>query len=404
MTGRSSGCWGVRTQGTIRTSGRSRHPPNAVTGIWCTERSTIGWEHVSALVIGWARWVTPTGRVGAGWPGSRGSAASPRCRSCSTTRGGSAPRRGRSCRSAHYRARPSTPTPGCTCSSRSPASCCTCRSRRRCWDGRRQPSARYYLRKRVFRIFPVYWAILALCGLGLGSAYVGWDGDAQVVGRMTDPGLFVRAALLLQDYAPQTLFTGIGPAWSLCVEVVFYLAVPLLGLLWPRASRLTGRHPARARRRRWRRWRCCSRSAFPASWPPGGSGAGRPRRDGRPPGTPSSNAASGGRPTCSHSGCCWPSPGFAFRTAPCGWRGDGRAARLFSRPSCSCRACGRLATASSPICHRTRWSRSRRAAAGRRRAASRGHARARARAEHSTRGLCTSSGSSPTACSCGTCR
>jgi peptidoglycan/LPS O-acetylase OafA/YrhL len=53
---------------------------------------------------------------------------------------------------------------------------------------------------------------------------------------MTDPGLFVRVALLLHDYAPQTLFTGIGPAWSLCVEVIFYLAVPVLGLLAARLA------------------------------------------------------------------------------------------------------------------------------------------------------------------------
>jgi len=34
--------------------------------------------------------------------------------------------------------------------------------------------------------------------------------------------------LLLQNYSPDTIFTGIGPAWSLGVEIVFYAALPLL--------------------------------------------------------------------------------------------------------------------------------------------------------------------------------
>lgn len=107
--------------------------------------------------------------------------------------------------------------------------------------GTSQPAAGRYFRNRALRIVPAYWAILAVCGLVLGSVYVGWDGDAQVVGRMSDPGLFARSALLVQGYTPQSMFTGIGPAWSLCVEVIFYLAVPLLGLL---AVRLAGARTA----------------------------------------------------------------------------------------------------------------------------------------------------------------
>lgn len=111
--------------------------------------------------------------------------------------------------------------------------------------GTAQPSAGRYFRNRALRIVPAYWAILAVCGLVLGSVYVGWDGNAQVTGRMTDPGLFTRVALLVQDYTPETMFTGIGPAWSLCVEVVFYLAVPVLGLL---AVRFAGERTGAGRR------------------------------------------------------------------------------------------------------------------------------------------------------------
>src|SRR5690348_16752710 len=46
--------------------------------------------------------------------------------------------------------------------------------------GTGQPSARHYFRNRALRIVPAYWAILAVCGLVLGSVYVGWDGNAQV--------------------------------------------------------------------------------------------------------------------------------------------------------------------------------------------------------------------------------
>jgi peptidoglycan/LPS O-acetylase OafA/YrhL len=37
--------------------------------------------------------------------------------------------------------------------------------------------------------------------------------------------------LFLQDYRPSTLSTGIGPAWSLSIEVVFYLALPVLAVV-----------------------------------------------------------------------------------------------------------------------------------------------------------------------------
>jgi peptidoglycan/LPS O-acetylase OafA/YrhL len=47
---------------------------------------------------------------------------------------------------------------------------------------------------------------------------------------LADPIPFLQAMFLLQDYRPSTLLDGIGPAWSLAVEVVFYCALPLLVL------------------------------------------------------------------------------------------------------------------------------------------------------------------------------
>ena len=55
--------------------------------------------------------------------------------------------------------------------------------------------------------------------------------DPSVYGAITTPLLLAKDALLLQNYAPGTLSSGITPAWSLAVEVVFYMLLPLLALV-----------------------------------------------------------------------------------------------------------------------------------------------------------------------------
>jgi peptidoglycan/LPS O-acetylase OafA/YrhL len=96
---------------------------------------------------------------------------------------------------------------------------------------------RAYLRNRVLRIVPAYWTILIVACLVLGAASVrGISGDLGV-GRLSDLRSFVQAALLVQDYHPRTVVIGIGPAWSLAVEAVFYLLLPLLVLTAARAAR-----------------------------------------------------------------------------------------------------------------------------------------------------------------------
>jgi peptidoglycan/LPS O-acetylase OafA/YrhL len=97
--------------------------------------------------------------------------------------------------------------------------------------GRPLPSLRRYFRNRALRILPAYWVILLLCATLFGSTLY-WDPSGNLEnGRQLDPGLLARAALFLQDYFPGSLLLGIGPAWSLAVEVVFYCALPLLALL-----------------------------------------------------------------------------------------------------------------------------------------------------------------------------
>jgi len=88
-----------------------------------------------------------------------------------------------------------------------------------------------YLQNRFLRIAPAYWVILLVTALVVGAASVRTASGGLEVGRITDPLDLLQSALLLQDYRPETMIIGIGPAWSLAVELVFYLALPLLVLM-----------------------------------------------------------------------------------------------------------------------------------------------------------------------------
>jgi len=94
------------------------------------------------------------------------------------------------------------------------------------------PNLRRYFRNRALRILPAYWAILFAIGVLLPAAVIRTSPDSITLGRLTSsPAVIVRDAALVQDYLPSSVLTGISPAWSLAVEVVFYLVLPLLGWL-----------------------------------------------------------------------------------------------------------------------------------------------------------------------------
>jgi peptidoglycan/LPS O-acetylase OafA/YrhL len=105
-------------------------------------------------------------------------------------------------------------------------------------------SLRSYVRNRALRILPAYWSILVACAAT--GIFVTWNASGGMSIGRPDAGAFVREALFLQDYSPKTLLDGIAPAWSLAVEVVFYVLLPLLVLL---AARLASGVRTRARRR-----------------------------------------------------------------------------------------------------------------------------------------------------------
>ena len=80
-----------------------------------------------------------------------------------------------------------------------------------------------FLRRRALRILPAYWAALTLL-----TIWPGLDGVSD------DP---LRYYLLGQTYRVSTTLNGITPAWTLAVEVTYYLLLPLLAMLLARAVR-----------------------------------------------------------------------------------------------------------------------------------------------------------------------
>ena len=88
------------------------------------------------------------------------------------------------------------------------------------------PSVWRYLRNRALRILPAYWVILLLVIIVFRSASLGASGT----GSLTDLRTLLLDLFLVQTYVPDGIWSGILPAWSLTIEVAFYLMLPLLGL------------------------------------------------------------------------------------------------------------------------------------------------------------------------------
>jgi peptidoglycan/LPS O-acetylase OafA/YrhL len=84
-------------------------------------------------------------------------------------------------------------------------------------EGRPAPRLRRYGRGRVLRIFPAYWLALTVLAI--------WPGLSGVF-----TGDWWRYYGLVQVYDRLHIVQGLGPAWSLAIEVTFYLALPLYAL------------------------------------------------------------------------------------------------------------------------------------------------------------------------------
>ena len=92
------------------------------------------------------------------------------------------------------------------------------------------PAVAPYARRRAARILPAYWIALSI-----------WLVILVVATGAGPTGAWVGDFGLVQIYSLRTYSGGLGPAWSLCVELTFYLALPLLGR---GLSMLAGRVPA----------------------------------------------------------------------------------------------------------------------------------------------------------------
>jgi peptidoglycan/LPS O-acetylase OafA/YrhL len=81
-------------------------------------------------------------------------------------------------------------------------------------DARAAPRPTTYLRRRALRIIPAYWLALTILTV--------WPGLGGHVFHHP-----FRYYLFLQTLVPGTVFGGMTQVWSLCVEVAFYIALPV---------------------------------------------------------------------------------------------------------------------------------------------------------------------------------
>ncbi len=92
-------------------------------------------------------------------------------------------------------------------------------------DGRPLPAFRQYGWRRALRIFPAYWLALFASAFILGTTHLSGVGD------------WITQLLLLQAYRADTFTLGISIAWTLTVEVAFYLLLPVFMLGVERLAR-----------------------------------------------------------------------------------------------------------------------------------------------------------------------
>jgi peptidoglycan/LPS O-acetylase OafA/YrhL len=107
----------------------------------------------------------------------------------------------------------------------------------------RSSSLASYTRRRILRIYPMYAFVVLLCAVGLSavsSAAIGDYFSAQWIGYVAANLSFLG---FLQPTLPGVFGDNVRPEingalWTLKVEVMFYLAVPLFVALFARAGRL----------------------------------------------------------------------------------------------------------------------------------------------------------------------
>jgi len=89
--------------------------------------------------------------------------------------------------------------------------------------GTPRPSIPHYFRNRALRIIPAFWVVT--------TVYAIWDrGEGGISGLATVYGF-------VQNYHPTAAINVMGQAWTLDLEVAFYILIPIASLLALSASR-----------------------------------------------------------------------------------------------------------------------------------------------------------------------
>src|SRR3954447_2039947 len=94
------------------------------------------------------------------------------------------------------------------------------------WGSPRPSLARYFLR-RFLRIVPPYWFMLLVMGLLMAGATIPWD----AIGSSDGVKALAAHFFFVQHLFPSTSggFAAVnGSLWTLTIEVLFYLTLPLL--------------------------------------------------------------------------------------------------------------------------------------------------------------------------------
>jgi peptidoglycan/LPS O-acetylase OafA/YrhL len=109
-------------------------------------------------------------------------------------------------------------------------------------EGTGRPSTRTYLVKRALRILPAYWLVVI-------AAMLLWSRD-----HIGDTKTWLQMVFLAQNYEIHPWWFGLGPKglaqmWSLCVEVAFYLVLPLVAALLAAFARRGGADAGRRAKR-----------------------------------------------------------------------------------------------------------------------------------------------------------
>ncbi|WP_312854120.1 acyltransferase family protein [Tsukamurella spumae] len=89
--------------------------------------------------------------------------------------------------------------------------------------GARGPDLRRYWAHRAWRVLPAYWTVVTVVYV----IYL-WRPDGSTHGRGWVG--YLRHLTFTQIYGVGYVHTGLSQMWSMCVEIAFYLVLPLLGL------------------------------------------------------------------------------------------------------------------------------------------------------------------------------